>query len=135
MNRVYRWYKKMHKSRFKPRRRFIEIMLRVLFSCDIPADAQIGENCTFAHNGLGVVISPKAVIGKNCHIGQNVTIGGRSGIEQVPIIGDNVLIGAGCIIIGPITIGDNARIGAGTIVVKDVPANTTIISGGGIRVI
>ena len=36
-----------------------------------------------------------AKVGKNCLISQQVTIGGRSGLEGAPIIGDYVRIGAG----------------------------------------
>lgn len=67
------------------------------------------------------------VIGDNCSIGQNVTIGGRAGKTTVPMIGNNVLIGANALILGPVTIGDGAKIGAGAIVVKDVPPHATVI--------
>jgi len=101
--------------------------MRIIFSCDISYKTKIGGGTSFAHNALGVVIHPDVVIGKKCHIGQNVTIGGRSGHKTVPIIGDNVLIGAGALILGPVKIGDNAKIGAGAIVVKDVPAGAVVI--------
>lgn len=127
MNRTYRWYLRAHNARNKKFAKVIEIIMRIIFSCDIPYQVEIGENCSFAHNGLGVVIHPNVVIGSNCHIGQNVTIGGRSGIEVVPKIGNNVLIGANALILGPVVIGDNAKIGAGSIVVKDVPAGAVVI--------
>lgn len=111
----------MHNSNYAFIRRFIEVMLHIIFSCDIPPEVKIGKNCKFAHNALGVVLHPKTVIGDNCSIGQNVTIGGRAGKTTVPVIGNNVLIGANALILGPVTIGDGANIGAGAIVVKDVP--------------
>ena len=74
-----------------------------------------------------VVLHPKVVIGDNCSIGQNVTIGGRAGKTTVPMTGNNVLIGANALILGPVTIGDGAKIGAGAIVVKDVPPHATVI--------
>lgn len=61
-------------------------------------------------------------------IGQNVTIGGKSGWYEVPIIGDNVEINAGARIIGPIRIGNNVIIGANAVVVKDVP-DKCIVAG------
>ncbi len=127
MNRVYVWYLRMHNSKFTFIKRFIEIIMRIIFSCDIPHQVVIGKNCRFSHNALGVVIHPEVVIGDNCSIGQNVTIGGRSGKTVVPRIGNNVLIGANALILGPVTIGDGAKIGAGAIVVKDVPANAIVI--------
>ena len=117
----------MHNSNFRFISRCIEIYLHIVYSCDIPYKVKIGENCVFAHNALGVVIHPDVVIGANCRIGQNVTIGGRSGKTIVPIIGNNVLIGANALILGPVKIGDGSKIGAGAIVVKDVPAYSTVI--------
>lgn len=78
MNRVYKWYLRMHNSNYAFIRRSIEVMLHIIFSCDIPPEVKIGKNCKFAHNALGVVLHPKVVIGDNCSIGQNVTIGGRA---------------------------------------------------------
>lgn len=127
MNRTYKWYLRAHNSRFQKYSKFVEIVMRILFGCDIPYNVTIGKNCHFAHNGLGVVIHPQVIIGDNCSIGQNVTIGGRSGIKVVPKIGNNVLIGAGALILGPVTIGDNAKIGAGAIVVKDIPSGAVVI--------
>ena len=80
----------------------------------------------FAYGGIAVVVHARAVIGKNCIVGQCVTIGGRSKHYEVPVIGDNVYIGAGAKILGPITIGDNCVIGAGAVVLKSVPANSIV---------
>lgn len=74
-----------------------------------------------------MVIHARAIIGKNCIIGQCVTIGGRSKHYEVPKIGDNVYIGAGAKIIGPVQIGNNSVIGAGAVVLKDVPANSIVV--------
>lgn len=73
------------------------------------------------------MISPDAIIGENCHINQNVTIGGRSGFQEVPIIGNNVIIGANAVILGPISIGDDVKIGAGAVVVKSIPENIVAV--------
>lgn len=99
---------------------------RFFFACDISYLVDIGENTVFSHSGLGVVVNDDAVIGKNCHILQNVTIGGRGG-GKVPIIGDNVLLGAGCCILGEVRIGDGAKIGANAVVLQDVPAGTIAV--------
>lgn len=77
------------------------------------------------HGLNGIIVSHNAVIGRNCTIFHQVTIGeGRGG---APVIGDNVLIGAGAKIIGGVRIGDNVRIGAGCVVMQDIPDNTTVI--------
>ena len=72
------------------------------------------------------MIHARTVIGKNCIIGQGVTIGGKSGWYEVPVIGDNVHIHAGARIIGPVRIGDNVEIGTNCVVVKDVPSNCVV---------
>lgn len=59
-------------------------------------------------------------------IGQNVTIGGKSGWYEVPIVGDNVEISAGARVIGPVRVGNNVIIGANAAVVKDVPDNCIV---------
>ena len=81
----------------------------------------------FAYGGIALVIHSRAIIGKNCIVGQCVTIGGRSRHYDVPKIGDNVYIGAGAKILGPITVGNNSVIGAGAVVLKDVPENSIIV--------
>lgn len=77
------------------------------------------------HGLNGIIVSHNAVIGRNCTIFHQVTIGeGRGG---APVIGNNVLIGAGARVIGGIRIGDNVRISAGCVVMQDIPDNTTVI--------
>lgn len=69
---------------------------------------------TLPHGLHGVYISRYAVIGKNCRIYQNVTIGEVE--RRAPAVGDNCLIGAGAVLIGGIRIGDNVKIGAGAVI-------------------
>lgn len=77
------------------------------------------------HGLNGIIVSHNAVIGKNCTIFHQVTIGeGKGG---APVIGDNVLIGAGAKVIGGIRIGNNVKIGAGCVVAKDVPDGATVV--------
>lgn len=80
-------------------------------------------NTAFPHP-VGIVISKETVIGRNCAIFQNVTIGTWN--NKSPTIGNNVKIYANSVIIGGIKIGDNAIIGAGSVVLNDVPANAVV---------
>ncbi len=88
---------------------------------DIDRDAQIGPGMLLMHRH-GILIGP-AVIGANCAIHQNVTIGQRvaTGNHGVPRIGDNVWIGPGAVVTGAITIGDGVTISALTVISRDVP--------------
>lgn len=86
----------------------------------------------FPHGINGIFISGSAVVGKNCVIFQQVTIGSNtlpdSKNNGAPIIGDNCYIGAGAKIIGNVNIGDNVRIGANCVVFKDVPSNSVVVT-------
>ena len=95
--------------------------------CCIPnLDYLRSQNPRIVHP-IGIVIHPKAIIGKNCSIYQNVTIGtdGKSP-ENIPTIGDNVIIYANAVLFGKINVGNNAKIGAGSVVTHDVPENAVV---------
>ena len=106
---------------FKLLSRLYELRIYQAHNSFIPASAQIGEGTVFGYKGIGVIVHKRAVIGKNCIIGTNVTIGGKSGHYQVPRIGDNVDISTGAKILGPVTVGDGCVIGANAVVIKDCP--------------
>jgi serine O-acetyltransferase len=97
---------------------------------EIHPQAQIGKNL-FIDHATGVVIGQTAVIGDNCTIYQNVTLGGKgnavAGEKRHPTIGDNVVIGAGAQILGDILIGNGARIGANAVVTGDVAEGVTMV--------
>ena len=92
--------------------------------CDIPVNSHLGGGLLMPHPN-GIVIHPDCIIGPNCLIFQQVTIG--AGDDGVPTLGGHVDVGAGARIIGAITIGDHARIGANAVVVHDVPAGATAV--------
>lgn len=79
------------------------------------------------HHLNGIIVSHKAIIGRNCTIFHQVTIGSNGKDDSAPIIGDNVVIGAGAKIIGGIKIGNNVKIGANAVVSKNIPDNSTVI--------
>lgn len=78
------------------------------------------------HGLHGIFISRYAVIGKDCWIYQNVTIGEVNG--KAPVIGDGCFIGAGAVIVGDIRIGNNVKIGAGAVVSTDIAEGCTVVS-------
>lgn len=66
------------------------------------------------------MIAGKVIIGDNCTLHQNTTIGRSFGLNGgTPIIGNNVVIFTGCQIGGKVRIGDNVIIGAGSVVIKN----------------
>jgi serine O-acetyltransferase len=96
--------------------------------------ADIGPGLYVMH-GFGIMVGP-SVIGENCVLHQNVTIGESvsAGNHAVPTLGDNVWIGPGATITGGITIGDNVTISAGTVLSKSVP-DCCLVAGNPGRVI
>lgn len=93
----------------------------------VPYQADIGEGTTLGYQACGIVIHKRCVIGKGCHISQGVTIGGTSGLYEVPALGDGVQVGANAVIIGPVHVGSGLIIGAGAVVNKDIPQNSVAV--------
>lgn len=123
---IYKWYRisrwlYLHHVPVIPG--MIKALIRILWGGVIPYQAEIGTGTVLGYQALGIVIHKRCIIGSNCHISQNVTLGGTSGIYEVPVLGDNVSVGAGANIIGPVHVGNNVVIGAGAVVLKDVPDN------------
>lgn len=78
----------------------------------------------------GIYIHGNVVIGENCTILQQVTIGANEhklNFRAAPQIGNQVYIGAGAKIIGDVVIGDNVRVGANAVVTKNIPAGKTVV--------
>lgn len=103
------------------------LFIFLIYNSKIPYQAEIGEGTILGYGGIGVVIHSKAKIGKNCVIGQQVTVGGgNSKYPGLPEIGDNVRIHKGAIVFGGIKIGDNVEIGANAVVNKPIPDNAIV---------
>jgi serine O-acetyltransferase len=123
------WYRAsnwLHKHHMPFLAKVIWKMSYLLFNSSLPPTAEIGQGTKLAYGGIGIVVHGRSVVGKNCILGQNITIGGKSGWYEVPVIGNNVHISAGARILGPVRVGNNVLIGANAVVVKDVPDNCVV---------
>jgi putative colanic acid biosynthesis acetyltransferase WcaB len=91
---------------------------------ELPAEAQVGPRLRLYHPH-GIVVSPHARLGADCHLRHGVTIGNRTDRDGrdlgVATLGDEVDLGTGCAVIGDIHVGDHARVGALAVVTKPVP--------------
>jgi serine O-acetyltransferase len=108
--------------------RLISHFARFLTGIEIHPGAQIGKG-VFIDHGMGVVIGETAIVGNNCLIYQEVTLGGtgkQSG-KRHPTLGENVVVGTGAKVLGNLAIGNNVRIGAGSVVLRDVPSDCTVV--------
>ncbi len=103
------------------------------YHLEIPNFENIGDNVVLAHPS-GITVNPRAVIGENCVLFKNVTIGSvRSGKrEGVPSIGDFCVIGTGAFVCGGIIIGDDVLISANVFVDFDVPSHSIVIGNPGV---
>ncbi len=108
--------------------RFTAWFARWATGIEIHPGAQLGRR-VFIDHGMGVVIGETAVVGDDCTLYHQVTLGGTSwnAGKRHPTLGKGVVVGAGAKILGPITIGDNAKVGSNAVVVKDVPEGATAV--------
>ena len=97
------------------------------YGIELPVTAVIGRRVIIGHQS-GIVLHANAVIGDECFIRQNVTIGATTfeRADEAPTLGRGVSVGAGAVILGGITIGDRAKIGPNAVVMVDVPADTSV---------
>lgn len=114
--------------------RAISEFSRFLTGIEIHPGAQIGKRLVIDH-GMGVVIGETAVIGDDCVIYHQVTLGGKSLArhKRHPSLGNRVIVGAGACLLGDILIGDDTIIAAGAIVTKNVPSCSIVMGVNQIR--
>lgn len=103
------------------------ILFRLVFGCYFPLTVKYGPGLKLGYWGLGIVIHDRVVIGANCTISHNVTIGGTTKLYGVPVLGDNIYVGAGASILGPVKIGSGSVIGANAVIIKDIPENSLVV--------
>lgn len=104
------------------RKKFSKKLL-IKYGVTISNTCKIGKNFYTEHYN-GIVIGRDVVIGDNCLIYQQVTIGQKD--NKYPVIGNNVTIYAGAKIIGDIHIGDNVVVGANSVVLESIPDNCIV---------
>ena len=87
------------------------------------------EKNLFIDHGSGVVIGETTIIGNDCTLYQQVTLGGVSlnKVKRHPTLKNNVIVGCGAKVLGNIVIGENVKIGAGSVVTKSVEDNDIVV--------
>jgi serine O-acetyltransferase len=108
--------------------RILSMVSRFLTGIEIHQAARIGPGF-FIDHGMGVVIGETAIVGENCMLFHQVTLGGtgHGGGKRHPTLEDGVVIGAGAKVLGNITIGSNSYIGGNSVVLRDIPPNSTVV--------
>ena len=112
--------------------RYKNIRANQKYLCQIPYTTKIGEGFYIGH-AVGIIINPKAIIGKNVNIAQGVTIGqeNRGKRKGTPTIGDKVWIGANAVIVGKIKIGNDVLIAPNSYINFDVPDHSIVLGNPG----
>jgi serine O-acetyltransferase len=95
------------------------------YGLEIPYAVQIGPGLRILHLAGGVVVHPSAVIGRNCTLGQGITIGGADG-RAAARVGDDVNLGAGSRLIGDVHVGNGAIVLANAVVTHDGAAGAVV---------
>jgi serine O-acetyltransferase len=121
---------------FDPIYAILDFMVQALWGIEIPRAAKVGPGLYIGHYG-GITVSSQAVIGRDCNLSQNITIGvsGGGARRGAPAIGDNVYIAPGARLFGKITIGNNVKIGANAVIHKDLPDNAIAVLDPGFKII
>lgn len=101
--------------------------IRNFYGIELPYTTMVGRRVVIEHQS-GIVIHGATVIGDDCIIRQNVTLGNRNLDRplEAPRLGARVNVGAGAKILGGVTIGDDAQVGANAVVLRDVPAKALV---------
>jgi serine acetyltransferase len=104
------------------------LYVKLLHNCDISSKALLGAGLRLVHP-YNIVIADGVVIGTNCKILHEVTLGysSKRGISGVPQVGDDVEIYVGARLFGPIVIGNRARLGANAVVYEDIPEDAVVV--------
>ena len=125
---IYRLANRIWRLRLRIAARMLSNWARFLTGIEIHPGASIGKRLVIDH-GMSVVIGETAVIGDDCLLYHEVTLGGKTldPVKRHPTLGNRVTVGAGAKIIGAITIGDDAKIGSNAVVTRDVSPGQVIV--------
>ena len=129
---LYRCIKFFDRNKlYYPIRVFLLIIYRffeTLYGISLPVKCKIGHGLYIGHFG-GVIINQEVVIGNNCNISHNVTIGKSNSAQSsgVPTIGDNVYIAPGAVISGGISIGNECLIGPNAVVLSSTEEGAVVL--------
>ena len=106
----------------RPLFRLGQALVTGLYGIELPLSCRIGRRLFLPHPH-GVVVVAGAVLGDDCMVRHNVTLGAAGHRKPGrPVVGDRVQFGPGSIVMGAVTVGDDVLIGPGAVVVDHVPA-------------
>ncbi len=106
-------------------------LLRHVYGAEVHWNAEIAPGVCIVH-GNGLVISHGSVVGANCLLFQNVTLGesmhARSRRVGSPTLEADVHVMPGAVLLGPIVVGAGSKIGANAVVDDDIDPASVVRS-------
>lgn len=113
---------------WRPMYIIVKRLVEIITGITLQPQATIGKGLYIGHGG-GIYVGGKAVLGENCNLSHEVTIGvaGRGEKRGMPVIGDRVYIAPGAKLFGKIEIGSDVAIGANAVVTKSVPDHAVAV--------
>ncbi|WP_365361943.1 hypothetical protein [uncultured Microbacterium sp.] len=101
-----------------------------LTGADFVPGCSAGAGLVIQHPS-GIVFGGGAIVGEDCTVLQQVTLGERyadgRGPHNYPTIGDRCTIGAGAKILGGVAIGSDVGVGANSVVLDDIPSGNVVV--------
>lgn len=101
---------------------------QVKYAVYLDFSTQVGPGLYLGHAN-GIVVYSRAVIGSNCTLSHQVTLGKtheRSRHPGCPVVGDRVYLGCGAKVLGGVHLGDDSAVAPNAVVVSDVPAMAVV---------
>jgi serine O-acetyltransferase len=117
---LYRAAKRARQSGRVRMARVLASVSRTLHNCHVDVESEILEDVELGYGGMGIVVGPGVVIGRNSFIAQGVTLEALNAGGTAPVLGRDVLVCAGAKVLGQVRIGDGAVVGANAVVLEDV---------------
>ncbi len=96
------------------------------YKCQISPTAEIGRNVSFPHP-IGIVIGDGVLIGDDCIIYQNVTLGQKDG--KYPILQNECVLYPNAIVVGNVYLHEGTIVGAGAVVTKSTETKHEVLAG------
>lgn len=112
---------KLWVSLWRPWYIIVKRITEIITGIAIQPQATIGPGLYIGHGG-SIFVGGKVIIGENCNLSHEVTIGvgGRGERRGMPILGDRVYIAAGAKLFGQIVVGNDVAVGANAVVTKSI---------------
>jgi len=129
---LHNFFKGLDYQRLQIISRKISEQAKIETSIEIHPAAEIGRRFIIDH-GFGTVVGEETVIGDDCYLLNEVTLGAKriSDYKQGrrhPKLGNRVHVGAHTDILGAVSIGDDVKISPRNCITTDIPANSRVIA-------